>query len=162
MVSGPSDPGVKDVSLVTEGHRFALVAARFNNFITQELIDGVMDGLTHHGVPKSEIEIVWVPGALEIPLAAQWIAKLGRVDAIICLGAVIRGATSHYDVVVNSCSSGVARVALDSGIPIIFGVLTTDNIEQAIERSGTNSGNKGYEFAVAAIEMANLRRSLSS
>ncbi len=139
---------------------YVLVASRYNDFITRELIEGVKAGLSSHGASEENVQLVRVPGAMEIPLVAKWLAQTGKYSAIICLGSVIRGATTHYEVVVNACSAGVAQVALESGIPTIFGVLTTENIEQAIERSEMTLGNKGCEFAETAIEMVNLKRSI--
>lgn len=141
-----------------DGMRIGIVAGRFNAFITEKLIDGAVDGLRRHGVAEEDIELTWVPGAYEIPFMAKRMAESGRFDAVITLGAVIRGATSHFDYVAGEVSKGVAQVSLDSGIPVIFGVLTTDTIEQAIERAGTKAGNKGWDAAVAAIEMVNLHR----
>lgn len=140
--------------------RVGIVAARFNEFITSKLLSGAIDGLLRHNVQQENIQIAWVPGAFEIPLIASKMAKSGRYDAVICLGAVIRGSTSHYDYVCNEVSKGIASVSLESGIPVLFGVLTTENIEQAIERAGSKAGNKGSECAVGAIEMVNLIRSL--
>lgn len=140
--------------------RIGIVAARFNEFITSKLLDGAMDGLRRHGVQEEEIHVVWVPGAFEIPLISSKIAKSGKYDAVICLGAVIRGATNHYDYVCNEVSKGIAAVALESGIPVMFGILTTENIEQAVERAGTKAGNKGYDCALGAIEMVNLIREI--
>jgi len=142
--------------LVADGLRFGIVLSRFNSFISEKLLDGALDSLSRSGADGELIDVVRVPGAFEIPLMAKKMAKSGRYDAVICLGAVIRGATPHFDVVVNEVSKGVAHVALDSEVPVLFGVLTTDSIEQAIERAGTKAGNKGAEVAVAAIEMANL------
>ncbi|MBN1317825.1 MAG: 6,7-dimethyl-8-ribityllumazine synthase [Anaerolineales bacterium] len=142
--------------LTGEGLAFALVIARFNEFITGKLLDGALDALVRHGVDENKIDKVWVPGSYEIPLAAQRLAKSGRYDAVICLGAVIRGATTHFDYVAAEVAKGVAAVSLETGTPVIFGVLTTDTIEQAIERAGTKAGNKGFSAAVSAIEMANL------
>lgn len=138
--------------------KVALLAARFNEFIVSKLVSGALDGLKRHDVPEENITLVWVPGAFEIPLAAQKLAMSGKYDAVICLGAVIRGSTSHYDYVCNEVSKGVAQVGLQSGIPVLFGVLTTENIEQAIERAGTKAGNKGYDCALSAVEMVNLLR----
>ena len=146
--------------LVAEGIKVGIVAARFNEFITGKLLGGAMDGLVRHGVQEDDIQVAWVPGAFEIPLIASKMAKSGNYDAIICLGAVIRGATSHYDYVCSEVSKGIASVSLDSGIPVMFGVLTTDSIEQAIERAGTKAGNKGYDCALGAIEMVNLTRQI--
>lgn len=137
-----------------------IVAARFNEFITSKLLSGAIDGLLRRNVQQENIQIAWVPGAFEIPLIASKMAKSGRYDAVICLGAVIRGSTSHYDYVCNEVSKGIASVSLESGIPVLFGVLTTENIEQAIERAGSKAGNKGSECAAGAIEMVNLIRSL--
>ena len=139
-----------------EGMKVGIVVARFNEFITNKLLGGAVDGLTRHGVADENITTAWVPGAFEIPLIAEKMAKSGKYDAIICLGAVIRGATSHYDYVCNEVSMGVAQVGLQAEIPVLFGVVTTENIEQAIERAGTKAGNKGYDCALSAIEMANL------
>lgn len=140
--------------------RVGIVAARFNEFITSKLLSGAIDGLLRHNVQQENIQIAWVPGAFEIPLIASKMAKSGRYDAVICLGAVIRGSTNHYDYVCNEVSKGIASVSLESGIPVLFGVLTTENIEQAIERAGSKAGNKGSECAAGAIEMVNLIRSL--
>ena len=142
--------------LVSKGIKIGIVAARFNEFITSKLLDGALDGLRRHDVRDEDIHVAWVPGAFEIPLIASKMSKSGKYDAIICLGAVIRGSTSHYDYVCNEVSKGIASVSLDSGIPVMFGVLTTENIEQAIERAGTKAGNKGYDCAMGAIEMVNL------
>ncbi len=136
--------------------KIGIVAARFNEFITSKLLSGAVDGLVRHDVKEEDIHVAWVPGAFEIPLIASKMAKSGKYDAVICLGAVIRGSTSHYDYVCNEVSKGIAAVSLESGIPVLFGVLTTENIEQAIERAGTKSGNKGYDCAMSAIEMVNL------
>ena len=132
----------------------------FNEFIVSKLISGAVDGLKRHNVSDDDITLAWVPGAFEIPLIASKLAKSGKYDAVICLGAVIRGATSHYDYVCNEVSKGVAHVSLETGIPVLFGVLTTDTIEQAIERAGTKAGNKGYDCALSAIEMVNLSREI--
>lgn len=142
--------------LVTQDMKVGIVAARFNEFITSKLLSGAVDGLVRHGVKEEDITTAWVPGAFEIPLIAGKMAKSGKYDAIICVGAVIRGATSHYDYVCNEVSKGIAQVSLQSDIPVLFGVVTTDNIEQAIERAGTKAGNKGYDCALSAIEMVNL------
>ena len=136
--------------------KVGIVAARFNEFIVSKLLGGAVDGLVRHGVDEKNITAAWVPGAFEIPIAAQKMAQSGKYDAIICLGTVIRGATSHYDYVCNEVSKGVAQVGLNTGIPVLFGVVTTENIEQAIERAGTKAGNKGYDCALSAIEMVNL------
>ena len=147
--------------LVSEGIRVGIVAARFNEFIVSKLLSGCEDGLLRHGVRSEDITVAWVPGAFEIPLAAQAMAKSGKYDAVITLGAVIRGATSHYDYVCAEVSKGVANVSLNTGVPVLFGVLTTDTIEQAIERAGTKAGNKGTECAQGAIEMVNLLRGMA-
>ena len=144
--------------LIADGLRFGIVLSRFNSFISEKLLTGALDSLLRSGASDERIDVARVPGAFEIPLMAKRMAKSGRYDAVICLGAVIRGATPHFDVVVNEVSKGVAQVALDSQVPVLFGVLTTDTIEQAIERAGTKAGNKGSDVAVAAIEMANLLR----
>ena len=138
--------------------RIGIVAARFNEFITSKLVAGAQDALRRHNVSEEDVDVAWVPGAFEIPLIASEMAKCGKYDAVICVGAVIRGSTSHYDYVCNEVSKGIASVSLQSKIPVMFGVLTTDNIEQAIERAGSKAGNKGYECAVGAIEMVNLMR----
>ncbi len=147
-------------NLVSKNIRVGIVAARFNEFITSKLLGGARDGLLRHDVRDEDIDLAWVPGAFEIPLIASKMAKSGKYDAVICLGAVIRGATSHYDYVCNEVSKGIATVSLESGIPVLFGVLTTENIEQAIERAGTKAGNKGYDCALSALEMVNLIREL--
>jgi 6,7-dimethyl-8-ribityllumazine synthase len=146
--------------LVAEGLKFGIVVTRFNEFITNKLLSGALDALKRHGAKEEDIEVAWVPGAFEIPLVAQKMANSKKYQAVICLGTVIRGSTSHYDVVCAEVSKGVAHVGLASGIPTIFGVLTTDTIEQAIERAGTKAGNKGFDSAVSAIEMANLLRDM--
>lgn len=146
--------------LIAEGLKFGLVVARFNEFITNKLLSGALDALKRHGANDDDIEIAWVPGAFEIPLVAQKMAFSKKYDAIICLGTVIRGSTSHYDFVCAEVSKGVAHVGLDSGIPTMFGVLTTETIEQAIERAGTKAGNKGFDSAMSAIEMTNLLRNI--
>lgn len=142
--------------------KVGIVAARFNEFIVSKLVAGARDGLLRHDVKDEDIDLAWVPGAYEIPLIASKMAKSGKYDAVICLGAVIRGATSHYDYVCSEVSKGIASVSLTSDIPVMFGVLTTDNIEQAIERAGTKAGNKGYDCALGAIEMVNLVRQLEN
>ena len=146
--------------LISEGLKFAIVVGRFNEFIGSKLLSGAIDGLERHGSKEEDIEIIWVPGAFEIPLVAKKLAKTNKYDAVICLGAVIRGSTPHFDYVSSEVSKGIANASLDTEIPIIFGVLTTDNIEQAIERAGTKSGNKGYDAAITAIEMANLLKEI--
>jgi 6,7-dimethyl-8-ribityllumazine synthase len=143
-------------ALTGTGRRFAIAASRFNDTITTRLVDGALDCLRRHGVAEVDISLAWVPGAFELPLAASRLAASGAFDAVITLGAVIRGATGHYDMVAGQAAAGIARAALDAGIPVIFGVLTTDTIEQAVERSGTKAGNKGFEAALSAIEMVNL------
>ena len=148
---------VLEGKLVAEGMKIGIVCARFNEFITSKLLGGAMDALVRHGVADSDVDVAWVPGAFEIPLAAQKMAATGKYDAILCLGAVIKGSTSQYDYV---CAKGIATVSLSSGLPVLFGVLTTDNIEQAIERAGTKAGNKGYDVAVSAIEMVNLFKNM--
>jgi len=146
--------------LDARGLRIGLLASRFNETITKSLLDGALSALRRHGLDDASITVAWVPGAFELPLTAKRLASSGEFDAIVCLGAVIRGATTHYDYVCSQAASGIARASLDTGVPIIFGVLTTENIEQAIERSGTKAGNKGFDSAVAAIEMADLLRQL--
>ncbi|MBE6071020.1 MAG: 6,7-dimethyl-8-ribityllumazine synthase [Clostridium butyricum] len=147
--------------LVAEGLKFGIVVGRFNEFIGGKLLEGAIDALKRHGVNEEDIDIAYVPGAFEIPLIAKKMAKNEKYDAIICLGAVIKGSTSHYDYVCSEVSKGIASVSLDTEKPVLFGVLTTNNIEQAIERAGTKAGNKGYECAVSAIEMANLINKLN-
>ena len=142
------------------GLRLAVVASRFNETITRQLLEGALSGLRRHGVDEAGITVAWVPGAFELPLAAKRLAATGEYDAVVCLGAVIRGATAHFEHVAGQAAAGVTRAALDTGVPVIFGVLTTDTIEQAIERSGTKAGNKGFDSVVAAIEMADLLRQL--
>lgn len=148
--------------LVSKEIKVGIVASRFNEFITSKLLSGAMDGLLRHDVREEDVHVAWVPGAFEIPLIASKMAKSGKYDAVICLGAVIRGSTSHYDYVCNEASKGIAAVSLETGVPVMFGVLTTENIEQAIERAGTKAGNKGYECAEGAIEMVNLIRALEA
>lgn len=142
--------------MVSNGIKIGIVAARFNEFITSKLVDGAIDGLVRHDVKEKDIEVAWVPGAFEIPLIAAKMAKSEKYDAIICLGAVIRGSTSHYDYVCNEVSKGISAISLKYDLPVMFGVITTENIEQAIERAGTKVGNKGYDCALGAIEMVNL------
>lgn len=146
--------------IARDGMKIAIVAARFNEFITSKLLSGAVDGLTRHGVASDNIAVAWVPGAFEIPLVAAKMAKSGKYNAVICLGAVIRGTTDHYDYVCAEVSKGIATVSLAAEVPVLFGVLTCDTLEQAIERAGTKAGNKGYDCAVSAIEMANLLREL--
>jgi len=145
-------------NLVGTGLRVGIVASRFNELIVSKLVGGALDALKRHGVDEANVELAWVPGAFEIPLIAKKMAESGKYDAVITLGAVIRGSTPHFDYVCSECAKGVASVAIHTGVPTIFGVLTTDTIEQAIERAGTKAGNKGWEAAAAAIEMANLVR----
>ena len=147
-------------NLVGTGLKVGIVVGRFNEFITSKLLGGALDALKRHGVEESSVDVAWVPGAFEIPLIAQKLAKSGKYDAVITLGTVIRGSTPHFDYVCNETAKGVSSTALNTGIPVIFGVLTTDTIEQAIERAGTKAGNKGWEAAAAAIEMANLVRDI--
>ena len=142
------------------GMRIAIVAGRFNSAIVENLVEGAVDALQRHGIDDENISLAWVPGSFDIPLVAKRFATTGNVDAVICLGAVIRGATAHFDYVAGQAASGISQASLDSNIPVIFGVLTTDTIEQAVERAGTKAGNKGYEAAVAAIEMVDLMQQL--
>jgi len=143
-----------------QGLSIAIVVARFNELVTRPLLSGAQDGLARHGVEPEDVDVAWVPGSFEIPVTARMLAESGRYQAIVCLGAVIRGETPHFDQVANQASSGIARVALDTGLPVIFGIITADTLEQALERAGGKMGNKGYDAAVAAIEMANLMRGL--
>jgi 6,7-dimethyl-8-ribityllumazine synthase len=143
-------------SLTLNNQKVAIVTARFNDFITSKLLGGAKDCLSRHGLTQDNITEAWVPGAFELPLAAQMLAKTGKFDAIICLGCVIRGATSHYDYVCNEAAKGISKVGLDHNLPVTFGVLTTETIEQAVERAGTKAGNKGWEVALGTIEMMNL------
>ncbi|MPQ48762.1 6,7-dimethyl-8-ribityllumazine synthase [Marinifilum sp. N1E240] len=142
--------------LIAEGLKFGIVAGRFNEFIGSKLLGGALDAINRHGASEDDVDVAWVPGAFEIPLVAKKMVKSGKYDAVICLGAVIKGSTPHFDYVSSEVTKGVASVSLDTEVPVIFGVLTTDSIEQAIERAGTKAGNKGFEAAVSAIEMANL------
>ncbi len=151
---------VYEGKLVAQGLRFGVIVARFNEFITGKLLSGAMDALERHGAEKEDIEIAWVPGAYEIPLVAKKMALSNKYDAVICLGTVIRGSTPHFDYVCAEVSKGVAHIGLETGVPTIFGVLTTETIEQAIERAGTKAGNKGFDAATSAIEMANLLRQI--
>lgn len=146
--------------LVSEGLKYGVVVGRFNEFISNKLLGGALDAFKRHGAADDDVEVAWVPGAFEIPLIAQKMAESGKYDAVVTLGAVIRGSTPHFDYVCNEAAKGVASIALKTGLPTIFGVLTVDSIEQAIERAGTKAGNKGYEAAVSAIEMANLTKQL--
>ncbi len=147
-------------NVIGNGIKVGIVAARFNEFIVSRLIGGAEDALVRHGVDTDDVDLAWVPGAFEIPVVAQKMASSGNYDAVICLGAVIKGSTSHYDYVCAEVSKGIAAVGLNTGIPVMFGVLTTDNIEQAIERAGTKAGNKGYDAACSAIEMVNLMKNI--
>ncbi len=147
--------------LLGKGLRFGLVISRFNDFLTKRLFDGAQDALLRHGVSEEDIEVAWVPGSFEIPLIANKLAQAKRYDAIICLGAVIRGGTPHFEYIAAEVSKGIAKVSLETGLPVIYGVITTDTLEQAIERSGTKEGNEGFKAAVNAIEMANLVKSLA-
>ncbi len=149
-----------EAGLQAEGKKFGIIVSRFNDFITGKLLDGALDALTRSGAKDNDITVLKVPGAFEIPLAARIMADKGNYDAIICIGAVIRGATTHYDYVCAEVSKGIASVSLEAKIPVMFGVVTTETIEQAIERAGTKSGNKGFDVALGAIEMANLSQSL--
>lgn len=157
-----SNPNINVIEgkLVADGIKVGIVASRFNEFIVSKLIGGALDGLLRHDVKEEDITLAWVPGAFELPLTAQKMAQSGKYDAVICLGAVIRGATSHYDLVCNEAAKGIAQVGLQTGVPIMFGVITTENIEQAIERAGTKAGNKGYDCALSVIETVNLLKSL--
>jgi 6,7-dimethyl-8-ribityllumazine synthase len=147
-------------NLLGKGLKFGLVVSRFNEFFSLKLLDGARDALTRHGVEETGIEVAWTPGSFEIPLIAKKLAASKRYDAVICLGAVIRGGTPHFDYIASEVAKGIANVMLETGVPVIFGVITTDNLEQAIERSGTKAGNKGFDAAVSAIEMANLVREI--
>ena len=153
---------VYEGNFIPKNLKIGIVAARFNEFIVSKLLSGALDGLRRHDIPEDCVEIAWTPGAFEIPLIASHMAKTKKYDAIICLGAVIRGSTTHYDYVCSEVSKGIASVSLESGLPVIFGVLTTETIEQAIERAGTKAGNKGYDSALAAIEMVNLIRGIQA
>ncbi|MFA5882127.1 MAG: 6,7-dimethyl-8-ribityllumazine synthase [Eubacteriales bacterium] len=146
--------------LIAKGYKFGIVVGRFNEFITNKLLGGALDALKRHGAEDENIEVAWVPGAFEIPLVAQTMAKGGKYDAIICLGAVIRGGTPHFDYICAEVSKGIAKVSMDTGLPTVFGIITADTIEQAIERAGTKAGNKGWDAAVTGIEMANLLKGL--
>ena len=146
--------------LIAEGHKIAIVAGRFNEIITNKLLGGAVDAFKRHGGDEKDIDLAWVPGAFEIPLVAKKLAETKKYDAVICLGAVIRGATPHFDMVANETTKGIAAAGLQTGVPIIFGVLTTDNIEQAVERAGSKAGNKGFEAVTTAIEMVNLMKQI--
>ena len=149
-------PKIIEGQLIAAGKQFGIVASRFNEFITRKLLDGCIDGLSRHGVQDDEITVAWVPGAFEIPYVAHRMAKAGKFDAVICLGALIRGGTPHFDFISAEVTKGIALAGLETGLPVIYGVITTDTIEQAIERAGTKAGNKGYDAAESAIEMTNL------
>lgn len=155
-------PKTLEGHLVGDGLRFGIVVGRFNEFITQKLLGGALDALYRHGVAEENVTVAWVPGSFEIPVLARRLAVSGQYDAVICLGTVIRGATPHFDYVAGEVAKGVARVSVETGIPVIFGVITADTIEQAIERAGTKAGNKGFNAAVNAIEMANLMKVVGS
>jgi len=154
-------PKIYEGKLIATGLRFGIVAGRFNEFITGKLLEGALDALRRHGADDASIEVAWVPGSFEIPLAAQKMAASGRYDAVICLGALIRGSTPHFDYIASEAAKGIAHVGMATGVPTIFGVITTDSIEQAIERAGTKAGNKGFAAAESAIEMADLLRSIA-
>lgn len=155
-------PKVFEGHLIGQGLKLALVVSRFNEFITSKLLSGALDSLNRHGVADENIEIVWVPGAFEIPVIAKKLAQSNKYDAVICLGSVIRGATPHFDYVAAEVSKGIAKAGMDTGVPVIFGIITADTLEQAIERAGTKAGNKGWDAAVTAIEMANLMRTVGT
>ncbi|MCI5705786.1 MAG: 6,7-dimethyl-8-ribityllumazine synthase [Odoribacter sp.] len=146
--------------LLAEGQRVGIVAARFNEFITSKLLGGAIDSFLRHGGDDSNIDVAWVPGAFEVPLVAKKMAESGKYDAVVCLGAVIRGATPHFDMVANEATKGIANVSLQTGVPVIFGILTTDSIEQAVERAGTKAGNKGFDAMTTAVEMVNLLKAI--
>jgi 6,7-dimethyl-8-ribityllumazine synthase len=148
--------------LLAEGLRFGIVVSRFNEFITRKLLDGAMDALTRHGAKADDVGVAWVPGTFEVPLVAQKLASSGKYDAVVCLGALIRGATPHFEYLAAEVTKGIAQVGLSTGVPTVYGVITTDSIEQAIERAGTKVGNKGFDAAETAIEMANLLREVSA
>lgn len=154
-------PRTYEGNLIATGLKFGIVASRFNEFITGKLLEGALDALRRHGAEDDDIEIAWVPGSFEIPLAAQKMAESRKYDAVICLGALIRGSTPHFDYIASEAAKGIAHVGMATGVPTIFGVITTENIEQAIERAGTKAGNKGFGAAETAIEMANLLRSIA-
>ena len=149
-------------SFIPENVRIGIIVARFNEFITSKLLGGALDTLKRHNVPEDSIDVAWVPGSFEIPLIAQKMAKSGKYDAVICLGAIIRGSTIHYDLVCNEAAKGVAQVSLNSDIPVMFGIITTENLEQAVDRAGAKAGNKGSECAEGAIEMINLIRKIEN
>ena len=153
-------PNIIEGKIIAEGFRFAIIVSRFNDFISSRLVEGAMDALIRHGADEARISLVKVPGAFEIPMAAKRLADTGKYDAIVCLGAVIRGATAHFDYVAAEVSKGIASISLETGIPVTFGVLTTENLEQAIERAGSKSGNKGWDAAIAAMEMVSLFKAM--
>ncbi|MGB9619293.1 MAG: 6,7-dimethyl-8-ribityllumazine synthase [Armatimonadota bacterium] len=153
-------PRTYEGQLTAQGIRFGIVASRFNEFITRKMLDGALDALRRHGADDDMIEVAWVPGAFEIPLTAKTMAQSGSYDAVICIGAVIRGSTPHFDYIAAEVTKGIAQAGMSTGVPVIYGVITTDTIEQAIERAGTKAGNKGYDAAESAIEMVNLLRSM--
>ncbi|MBI3947742.1 MAG: 6,7-dimethyl-8-ribityllumazine synthase [Armatimonadetes bacterium] len=154
-------PKVLEGKLSAQGLRFAIVVSRFNEFVTSKLLSGALDSLVRHGADAETVAVAWVPGTFEIPLVAQKLAGSGKYDAVICLGALIRGATPHFEYLAAEVTKGIAHVGLQTGVPTVFGVITTDSIEQAIERAGTKSGNKGFDAATVAIEMANLLRAVA-
>lgn len=154
-------PKIYEGQLIAKGLKFGIVASRFNEFITGKLLDGALDALHRHGAADADIEVAWVPGSFEIPLGAKKMAESGKYDAVICLGALIRGSTPHFDYIAAEAAKGIAQVGMSTGVPTIFGVITTESIEQAIERAGTKAGNKGFAAAESAIEMASLLRSLA-
>ena len=156
MLENGSGPNVIEGHLSAAGRRFGIVASRFNDFIVKALLDGALDAIKRHGGDLASVDVAWVPGSYEIPLVAKRLALSGRYDAVICLGAVIRGATAHFDYVAGGVASGISSVALETNLPVVFGVITTDTIEQSIERAGTKAGNKGFEAAVTALEMSSL------
>ena len=147
---------VVKANLMAKGKKFGIVVSRFNEFLSSKILDGALDALKQHGAEDKAVDVVWVPGSFEIPMAAQKMAKSKKYDALICLGAIIRGATPHFDYIASEVAKGIAKISLDTGVPSIFGVITADNLEQAIERAGTKQGNKGRDAAISAIEMANL------
>ena len=153
-------PKVYEGKLIAKGKKFGIVVSRFNEFISKKLLEGALDGLIRHGVEDKDIEVAWVTGSFEIPHIAKAMAESGKYDAVICLGAVIRGATPHFDYIAAEVTKGIAQISMSGKIPAIYGVITTDSIEQAIERAGTKSGNKGFDAAMTAIEMVNLREAL--
>jgi 6,7-dimethyl-8-ribityllumazine synthase len=157
-----NEPNYIEGNLTAAGRAFGVVASRFNDFIVDKLLEGALDAIRRHGGELGAVDVVWVPGSYEVPLAAKRLALSGKYEAVICLGAVIRGATPHFDYVAGGVASGISSVALETNLPVIFGVITTDTIEQAIERAGTKAGNKGFEAAVTAIEMASLFEALSN